>query len=221
MIAETAAWLDTLYSNCSEDDGQLVVVHSSRKYPVAVHEVGNGKRLVEAATQMHEFPGCYLKINLMDWDKIEQRRKRECKRAAVGGIKEVKTVVGVQLDVDAGKSEKYISREHALHALSLMPLPVSLVINSNGELGGFHAYWLLESPYRIPNEAKRKQLQRVGKAWNEKLKSLCNGRLDSTSNIDRVLRVVGVKRLDGGSVTLHSYHPDRLYNLNQFREAVR
>lgn len=221
MIAETAAWLDTLYSKCNEDDGQIVVVHSCRKYPVAVHEVGTGKRLVDAAKEMHEFPGCYIKINLMDWSKIERRMKREGKKSAVGGIDEVKTIVGIQLDVDAGKNEKYISRSHALHALAKMPLPVSLVINSNDQIGGFHAYWLLEQPYRIPSEAKRKQLQKVGKAWNEKLKSLCNGKLDSTSNIDRVLRVVGVPRLDGGKVTLHSYDHERLYDLNQFREAMR
>ena len=220
MIAETAAWLDLLYSGCTADDGQLVVVHSSKRYPVAIHTVGTGKDLVEAATDMHNHVGCYLKINLMDWEMMEERRRIEQKAAVVGGINEVKTIVSIQLDVDAGKSSRYVSRRHALHALDRMPFPPSLIINSNGDNGGFHAYWVLEKPYRIPSVAKRKQLQKVAAAWNDKLKELCNGKLDSTSNLDRVLRVVGVPRTDGGKVCLHSYDPSRLYDLNDFRKAV-
>ena len=210
-FANTCAWLDLLYGKCNSDDGQLVIVDAARNRLAAVHTIGDGASLVDAAKDMHNYPGCYLKINLMDWDAM-QKRKRKTGREVIGGIDEVKTLVSFHLDVDAGKSEKYVSREHALWALDLIPQPPTLVINSNGDTGGFHAYWVLARPHRIKGSDDRKRCQAIGKRWQGKLKALCGGALDSTSNLDRVLRCVGVDR-GAGRVCLQEYVPSRLYTL--------
>lgn len=211
-FANTAAWLDILYSQCSEDDGSIVVVSSKRNSVVSVHPVGSGRRLVDAARSMHGHHGCYLKINLMDQQAMEQRAAKTGK-TVVGNRKEVKTMVSLHLDVDAGKGGKYVNRKHALWALGNMPKPPTLVINSNGEAGGFHAYWVLREPVRICRN--RDQIQKQCEAWNLRLKELCGGKLDTTCNLDRVLRCVGVPRLDGGRVFMHSYEPSHLYGLEE------
>lgn len=204
-LAETAAWLDLLYGSCSDEDGYIIVVSASRKNMLAAFKPSEK---VLAAELMQESKGCYSKINLMDYEKIRERSKH-----AVGGIDEVTTVVSFHLDVDAGKSEKYVGRRHALWALDSMPVPPTLVINSNGDSGGFHAYWCLKHPLTVSNQ-NRKEIQSQATAWMEQLKELCGGRLDNTSNLDRVLRCVGVERTDGGKVCTEYYEPSRVYEVS-------
>jgi hypothetical protein len=98
-----------------------------------------------------------------------------------------------------------------------MPLKPTLIVNSNGTKGGFHVYWALGNPYRIPSKSIRDRAQKLASDWNDRLRSLCCGKLDSTSNLDRVLRVVGGKRTDGGLVSMYDYQPGNLYELKDFR----
>lgn len=203
-LAETAAWLDLLYGKCNHEHGQLILVAPTRRHIIGCFNVNE---IIEAVDVMHDNPGCYAKVNLMDYDKIIARTA-----TGIGGIDEVKTIVSFHLDVDAGKSAKYVSRRHAWWALESMPVPPTLVVNSDGYDGGFHAYWCLKEPHLIDGDqlAIRKQTD----AWNEHLKTLCGGRLDKTSNLDRVLRCVGVPRLDGGNVCCEQYKPEREYELS-------
>lgn len=209
-LANTAAWLDLLYGRCDESHGQIVIVSSSRNKLAGLHPVGDGNRLVVAAREMQNHPGCYIKVNLMDTAAMK-RRFTETGKPVIGKRDEVKTIVSFHLDVDCGKDGKYVSRSHALWALDAMPKPPSLIVNSKQEEGGFHAYWILDAPHRIADDADRKRCQKISSDWNKRLKALCAGKLDSTANLDRVLRCVGVPRLDGSLVTPHRYWPDRLY----------
>jgi hypothetical protein len=148
----------------------------------------------------------------MDSDAMSERGKKEGK-TVVGSRSEVKSIVSFHLDVDAGKGGKYVNRKHAIWAIESMPKLPTLIINSKGDEGGFHAYWILEKPVVVEGNASAIQAQ--ARAWNERLKQACLGKLDTTCNLDRVLRCVGVPRLDGGRVCLHSCDFSRMYKLEE------
>lgn len=213
-LANTAAWLDTLYGRCEKQHGELVFIAASRN---KIHSVCDLEHmtLVDAAKTVVGKPGLYVKINPMNYAAMKERGKKE-RKSVVGGIAEVQTIVSLHIDVDAGKSSKYVTREHALWAIDQMPHKPTLIANSNGDKGGFHCYWCLAEPYRIPNTTIREKINVLSTEWNKRLKTLCSGKLDSTGNIDRVLRVFGGKRTDGGVVSLHSYEPTNLYKLKDF-----
>ncbi|QDV42943.1 hypothetical protein Enr13x_27950 [Stieleria neptunia] len=213
---ETAAWLDALYSRCTPDDGELVFVDSTKRKTVGMAKAGDPDELVKAANAMNGRLDQYLKINPMDGDAIRARAERDGKgRYIVGSANEVKTIVSFHLDCDAGKSSKYHTRETMLRLLDKMPRKPSLIVNSDGPEGGFHCYWILANPFRIKSDDDREYIKRLTKRWQDKLNSLAGGKLDSTANIDRVLRVVGQGRSNGNAVTCHEYHPERLYSLRE------
>ncbi|MCO8123419.1 hypothetical protein NHH03_16840 [Stieleria sp. TO1_6] len=212
---ETAAWLDALYSRCRPDDGEIVFAGKSKRQWVGHCDTGSGN-LARAASQLAGRLDIYAKINLMDWDAIQARSERDGKgRWIVGTKNEVKTVVSFHLDCDAGKNDDYHSREKMLEILNLMPVPPSLIVNSDGDRGGFHSYWILKIPYRIKSDRERQYISQLTGRWQRHLNTLADGKLDATANIDRLLRIVGQPRSNGNSVTCHEYHPDRLYSLRE------
>ncbi|WP_168566851.1 hypothetical protein [Crateriforma spongiae] len=223
QLAETAAWLDALYGRCDEADGHIVIAsrhkNDQRSWWAAksVMPIGSSRRLVDAARQMAllslHSPGLYVKINPMDGHAMKARAIRDQKHAIVGNLDEVRTVVSFHLDVDATKDDRYLPRDEALRCLDAMPHPPTLIVNSDGADGGFHAYWLLEHPHRITDADDRVRIAGAAKRWQNRLKELTGGHLDTTANLDRVLRVVGQPRQNGRLVTTHSYHADRLYSL--------
>ena len=213
-MTETAAWLDALYGHCSKDLGEIIFVSPCKRRTVFADHVGSQKDLIKAAEAIDGKAGHYLKINLMDGYAMLDRSKREKKGwYIVGNKSEVKTIISFHLDVDAGKSDKYLSRGEALEALDKMPREPSMVINSDGDTGGFHAYWLLQEPFKIERDGDRDFISELAVRWQNRLNKLAGGKLDATANIDRVLRVVGQPRCDGGMVTCHEYHDDRRYSL--------
>ncbi len=215
MIKDTLSWLQALYGKCSEDDGDMVVVCPSKNRRAGIYPLGSAAKLGTAALLMRSLKGHYLKINPMNGAMIRERARLEFKGPWIVGKKEeVKTIVSFHLDVDAGKSDKYLSRHEAIEALYAMPQPPSMIVNSNGDIGGFHAYWLLESPHRIADEADRQRISDAATRWQNRLNALANGKLDATANIDRVLRIVGLPRVDGGMVCCHEFHGDRVYSID-------
>lgn len=213
MLGETAAFLDAMFGDCGKDDGQIVLVQANRRQPIGVFPVGTSDRLMEVAKVSQVFPGCYYKTQLMDGEAMAKRSK-ESGYSVVGKRSEVKSIVSLALDVDAGKSEKYVSRHMALMCLADMPLPPTLIVNSGGADGGFHVTWKLSQPHRITDD--RERVQAIARRWCDLLAEKFRGKLDNTSNIDRVLRVVSVPRLDGKSVYAEEYHPERVYSLKDF-----
>ena len=104
-------------------------------------------------------------------------------------------------------------------AIDQMPLKPTVIINSDSGERGLHCYWLLNEPHVIADEDDRKRCHDISKAWQRRLREFCGGKLDGTANLDRVLRCVGVPRLDGGMVTCHSADFSRLYALDDFVEV--
>lgn len=211
-LANTIKWLDAIYSRCSADDGELIFVSACKRKVEVACRLGSRDALVAAAKAVNGKPGLYLKINPMDADAMRERSKRENKgRYITGTIDEVKTVVSFHLDCDAGKGPRYLSRVEMLRALDEMPHKPTLIVNSCGDTGGFHAYWLLDRPHRIVDKNDCVGIVEAAKRWQDELRRLTTQKVDRTANIDRVLRVVGGRRTDGHRVTCHSYHPERLY----------
>ena len=214
-FANTCQWLDFLYGDCNVDDGWIVIVSNSKNKISGAIQAGSKDRLIEAARIMHRNPGCYLKINLMDYEAM-MKRSDESGKFVVGNSDEVKTIVSLHLDLDANKDAKYVDRTAAMVAINSMPLLPTLLVNSDGNCGGFHAYWKLKSPIRIDSIETRDRMRSIGRQWNGRLKFMFRGDLDSTFNIDRVLRCVGVPRLSGGKVCIENYDPSRLYEPEDF-----
>ncbi|MDA8743977.1 hypothetical protein N9N28_05015 [Rubripirellula amarantea] len=213
-MIETAAYLDAIYGKCDHDDGEIIFVDSTKRETVLACRVGDGKALVSAAQAIDGRVGHYLKVNLMDADAMRERGKREDKdRFIVGNAGEVKTIVSLHLDCDAGKSSKYHSRKEMLRLLDQMPHKPTLVINSDGDDGGFHAYWILDRPHRIVDELDRERVQGIANRWQSHLNNLADGKLDSTADISRLLRIVGQCRRNGNVVACHHYDPSAIYSL--------
>lgn len=213
MVYETAAALETLYGRCEPQDGEIIFTDEGKKQTKRAFPIGSTKAIVEAADEMNGNCDHYWKVNLMDADAMRERSRRENKgNYLVGNLSEVKTVVCFALDCDAGKGE-YLSREKMLGCLARMPQPPTMIINSDGDEGGFHAYWCLAEPYRVGDDRGRDYIAELSKRWQDRLNVLTGGKLDSTADLTRFLRVIGQPRSNGRFVTCHEVHPRRLYSL--------
>lgn len=216
MSAATEAYLWCLYSRCTTDDGIIVLADQSKRRPIGHYRVDEVDRL---ANDIRRNPGCFLKVNVFDGGKMAERLREKVKQHGcgyvVGNTDEVKTIIGIGLDVDAGKSEKYLSRAEALQALEAMPKPPTLIVNSDGDWLGFHSYWLLRQPVRIESEEQRKLWEAKATRWQKRLQALAKqigGKsIDSTADIARFLRPVGSLRSSGNRVLTYCYTPGRFY----------
>lgn len=204
--------LDALYSKCDTRHGALVIVSACKRKIAKAFPLGSSKLLVEAAKIMTETAGSYYKVNPMDYGAIQQRTG-ETKRHVVGSQSEVNSIVSIHADVDAGKPG-YLSRNAALWAIGQMPIKPTIIINSGS--GGFHCYWLLSDPQIVRSEDDRNRWHTLSKKWQAKLRGFCGGMLDSTANLDRILRCVGSTRADGLEVTCESCDFSLLYRMEDF-----
>jgi len=209
----TEAYLYSLYLRCGIDAGSIVV--TTKSHPVGCYRLDQ----IDLATQaIQSQPDTYIKVNLMDAEAMKARlaEKRQENRFAqvVGTANEVKTIVSLHLDVDADKPG-YLDRDTTLRRLDEMPVKPSMIINSNSFYGGFHAYWFLANPYKIACEDDREFIKTIALRWQARLRTLLDGKLDSTANIDRVLRAVGSRRSNGNNVNIHRMLPECRYTLRE------
>lgn len=212
-------YLQSLYRGC--DDGHIVFVNTKpgteyKQVPAYFHVT----EIPQAAEFVDSYTGTdlYMKVNVMDHDKTIARSK-----FAVGGCAEVKAVVSFHLDVDAGKSEKYLTPDRIIDILdNKMPLQPSGIVQTNGDAGGFHAYWLLAEPFYITSEEDRKRCQTISANWLAELRYHAKpGTIDGTANLDRVLRPVGSLRKSGNRVRHLIWNDSRRFKLEDFQVPDR
>jgi hypothetical protein len=214
----TLCWMRHLYDRCKLGDGHIVIVAANKSKSCTWRSVASipCRHIEQAAQVATSLPDLYVKVNLMDADAMAQRlaeKRLTNPRAQITGNRdEVKTVVSFHLDVDANKPG-YLDRETTLALLDKMPKPPTMVVNSKGSVGGFHAYWCLREPFRIQTPADREYISKLTLRWQRRLDELTGGKLDSTANIDRVLRTVGSQRSSGEFVSLQYDRPDAIYSL--------
>jgi hypothetical protein len=137
-----------------------------------------------------------------------------------GGTKEhVISLPGFWVDIDCGKdNSKHESQEHARefmnNALQDFPEP-SLIINSGY---GFHVYWLLEHPFRIPGEDTPENIELFEGIETGLLQRL-KGDLQ-VKDITRPMRIPGTyntKQKEYKPCTLERGNWDLRYDLEMFR----
>lgn len=191
-----------LYGRCEAERGEIIVCKQSSR--LGVYRCTDWR---QAITTGQAKKNIFTKINLFAGDAVSNRGPY-----AVGGEAEVKTITAFALDVDADK-EGYASRAEAIEALNAMPVKPTAIINSRGELNGYHVYWCLETPYTLRDDSDRYLVGKLSERWQDHLRAILGGRLDSTSGIERVLRLVGSTRSDGSVVSVAELHADRLYSL--------
>ena len=181
---------ELLYGRCNDHDGDIILLERANKIGSRFKA---GERKLAAAWVASNDPQ-YFKYNLLDGSQIGEGQ--------VGGTNQVKTVVAFGIDVDAGKGD-FHSRDHVLTTLNSMPVPPTAIINTRGESGGFHCYWILEQPYRINGDLDREFIQSAAKRWEDLLRDLLDGKLDTTSDLGRMLRPPSSKRENGDPVEIY------------------
>lgn len=105
-----------------------------------------------------------------------------------GGLRHVKQVTGVWLDLDV-KSGSFGSREEALELLRKSPLSPTAIVSTGTEQNGLHAYWRLDKPVNCD----------LGRELNLRWWSLISdlaapASIDKLVDPSRVLRVPGAIR---------------------------
>ena len=171
-------YFQTLYSRCTRDDGHIFLTQGPSKI---LHRFRADEWQLAASATENSKPN-YIKYNLQDGDAVGA--------GSVGKSSTVKTVVSLGLDVDAGK-QQFHSRDHVLTVLNRLACPPTMIVNSAGDTGGFHCYWVFEKPIRIQDEMEREFLASTFKSFEDMLREKLDGKLDSTANLDRLLRPAG------------------------------
>ncbi len=206
-------YLTALYGQCEPFYGnsQIVIVDADGKTRLEIFECDQ----LEDVAEFVEGRECFVKVNPINAKKMLERNSN-----GIGSADDVTEIVAIGLDVDCGKG-KYATRETMLAALAAMPYPPSLLINSNGPDGGFHAYWLLSRPHYINDEQDRTRCKAIAKSWLAELHRIAKtidstARIDGTADLCRLLRPVGSVRKSGNVVGVHEQHADRRYDLEDF-----
>lgn len=205
-------YLSALYQDCTT--GDIVFTRGGNK----VAAVFSCTQIEDAAAFIGSYDACdlYLKVNLMDHERTVARNPH-----GVGGTGEVDAIVSFHLDIDCNKSEKYPTRDEALQALDSMPMKPSVIVDTNGPDGGFHAYWLLDCPIMLDDEKTRQTASQASRNWLQLLRKRLPGKtVDGTANIDRVLRPIGSMRSSGNRVSAFRFEPAQRYSFDAFAARI-
>ena len=170
------SYFETLYSRCQKGDGYIFLLDRASH----VHSRFTAEDWQLAAACSKSQPTQYIKYNLQDGSAGP---------GEVGKTATVSTVVAIGLDVDAGK-DGFGSHDDVLIKLNGFEHKPTMIVETAGETGGFHCYWVFEKPHRIESELDREFLSDLFKRFEDHLRGHM-GELDSTSNLDRLLRPAG------------------------------
>ncbi len=152
------------------------------------------------AEEAMKHPDLGFKIVTVDYAKLGPRAE-STNGYATGEQSEVFELVAITADVDAGKPG-YPSRRDALAALDGMPCKPSYIIESNGEIGGYHAYWFLLLRAFLDDYERIKVLSERWQAMLRRtivfLSPGIEKPLDQTHSPNRALRCPGSMRAKSG-----------------------
>lgn len=217
-IAEQLTWFD----RCDDTHGNITFLEQASGGSMNIVGMFSAGSVDDAAAFVKQYVEAnlpdsgrlFLKTSLFNREAIDARRTGNLPIA--GNQKEVQTVTGFALDVDAGKLAKdgkpgsYAGQEDVWQALQQMPVPPSMLILSGEQNHGFHAWFKLDTPIVIESPADCQSINHIIRAWKnlliEKIVAVieADGRsvpddkrdtlVDNAFTVDRVLRVVGTVR---------------------------
>ena len=137
--------------------------------------------------------------------------------------------------MDCGKPG-YCNRKDVLSLLKGLDNPPSEIVNSDGQDGGFHCYWILDEPVILSenvDEQKRQYdelqsrqdgIQRYLRSRLQELECSSNSKgdkiyLDTAQTVCRLLRIPDTER-DSGNLVGFEHRSDRCYKLEDFEPAT-
>ncbi|MGA2256360.1 MAG: hypothetical protein ABSG53_17055 [Thermoguttaceae bacterium] len=207
---------EALYGTASEEDGHVCLYNGRNTWFVPPRNI---ERLIDWTSAFGTMRDIYHLVALID----PAAEKAICERHGRGDEKEIKSIVALVADVDAGKPDRnYPSQKQVVQALDSMPCKPSLVNLSGRANGGVHVFWLLDRPWRIESPECLTHAKDVSKRWQallrEKLKPFD---LDATHDMARVLRPAGSPNHKyAATVQPMIYVPDRRVSLSDFESAL-
>jgi hypothetical protein len=203
MNAETQTFLQTLFARCPAATPApfitLSAIHPDGDKPTPSRHVplGNMNALERAVEKLMEANergwGAYVGV---------ATRQRGLGRWSRGGKRDLGMLPALFVDID--------DPEDALLRLGWFDLPASMILHSGR---GYHAFWLLETPttdFATADQAIHGLAQHLGG--------------DEVLSIAQSMRLVGTINTKPGRenalCTFVGYHPNRLYDLNEFRQFI-
>lgn len=204
-------FLNELYGYCESGYTYLWTKQNGRTH--SWYSVTDTENLINTALRLSgEENDVFYGVGLMSQPKA----------AGKAAADEITSIPGLWFDMDiAHEAHKRTdlpgSMEEAMEVINSIPLEPSIIVNSGH---GLHAYWLFREPWDISVEADRRQAADLLKRFQKtiQINAAAKGwKLDSTYNLDRILRLPGTTNYKSDPVpvtviykTEHRYNPDDL-----------
>jgi bacterioferritin-associated ferredoxin len=180
----TLDFLNTLYGGASHGFLTVWTLADKRTAFFSATETASAVSYAESRFAKHDV---YFGVGL---------RKERLGEHQRGGNDDVGVIPAFWSDIDVkGDAHKETAlpetADIALDFLNTLPLKPSIVVNSGN---GLHVYWLFDKPLGIATDAHRANIAAALSGWQKHVNAAAKERgwkLDSTSDLARVLRVPG------------------------------
>ena len=181
-------------------------------------ELGSIDDTVESLVQ--EGKDVYFQIGLQSQKWGTHKRGKEETTIAIPGFWHDADIAGL------GHKQTALPEDldAALSLLFGFPLTPTLIVHSGG---GLYPFWPLKTPWVFSSDAEREAAKNLSKQLQDALNDLGRQRgykLDSTSNLDRVLRIPGSMnfkiRENPRPVRVIHYDPSKRYTLDEIKDRL-
>lgn len=192
---DTKAFLSTIYRKCTEGYITLTFLPERKTLWFKVNEID---KISEAAQKYGTKTNTFFGVGLIR--KVLQNNLR-------GSENDILTITTLYADIDVrsnahAETALPCSTDEAIEFLNSLPLKPSIIVNSGN---GLHAYWLLDTPFKIQSAKDKDYITSIFKGWSKFVNANAKERgwkLDNVSDLARVLRVPGSinHKLKNGSI---------------------
>ncbi len=192
---DTKAFLSTIYRGCDEGYITLTLLPERKTLWFKVSEI---EKVLAAVRKYGAKTNTFFGVGL---------RKNVLQNNLRGSENDILTITTLYADIDV-KSNAHArtalpcSIDEAVEFLNTLPLKPNILVNSGN---GLHAYWLLDTPFKIQSAKDKEYISAVFKGWSKFLGTMAKEqgwKLDNVSDLARVLRVPGSinHKLKNGSI---------------------
>ena len=192
---DTRAFLSTIYRNCDEGYITLTLLPDRKTLWFKVNEI---EKVLAAVKKYGAKTNTFFGVGLRR--KVLQNNLR-------GSENDILTITTLYADLDIrsnahAETALPCSTDEAIEFLNSLPLKPSIIVNSGN---GLHAYWLLDTPFKIQSTKDKDYITSIFKGWSKFVNANARERcwkLDNVSDLARVLRVPGSinHKLKNGSI---------------------
>ena len=188
-------FFNEIYKNCTEGYITLTLLPERKTLWFRVKELD---KLCESARKYGSKTNTFFGVGL---------RRKILPHNLRGRDSDIAVITALYSDIDV-KSDAHAetslptSVNEAIEFLNSLPIKSSIIVNSGN---GLHAYWLLETPFKIQSAKDKAYVTAIFKGWSKFVNDHAKKRgwkLDNVSDLARVLRVPGSinYKLKNGSI---------------------